>query len=349
MKIRPFLLAIVAMIALSSCAQTQFTALEQQQISIEDPTLFEKSDAFTIDFSSGRDRDYSFPLPVGKAKVMSDYSVEIETTKGDAVKSMFAGVVRLSRRSATYGNVIVVRHGNGLETMYANNAENLVKSGDRVKAGQTIAIVGTEKGRTFCRFALMVNGSRINPSIIFSSESHLLRQQVVLFQKTANWKVNVSVMKEPVVDKPESVQWWSYPLPGAKVISPYGSRGGRRHTGVDLKTVNKDNILAAFDGEVVFSGPFSGYGNLIRIRHDNGLETYYSHNSKNLVKVGDRVKAGDVIALTGRTGRATTEHLHFETRINGKAYDPSRFFDHQTHTIRMKSFQKTRNGYVVKR
>ena len=64
MKIRPFLLAIVAMIALSSCAQTQFTALEQQQISIEDPTLFEKSDAFTIDFSSGRDRDYSFPLPV---------------------------------------------------------------------------------------------------------------------------------------------------------------------------------------------------------------------------------------------------------------------------------------------
>lgn len=349
MKIRPFLLAIVTMIALSSCAQTQFTALEQQQISIEDPTLFEKSDAFTIDFSSGRDRDYSFPLPVGKAKVMSDYSVEIETTKGDAVKSMFAGVVRLSRRSATYGNVIVVRHGNGLETMYANNAENLVKSGDRVKAGQTIAIVGTEKGRTFCRFALMVNGSRINPSIIFSSESHLLRQQVVLFQKTANWKVNVSVMKEPVVDKPESVQWWSYPLPGAKVISPYGSRGGRRHTGVDLKTVNKDNILAAFDGEVVFSGPFSGYGNLIRIRHDNGLETYYSHNSKNLVKVGEQVKAGQVIALTGQTGRASTPHLHFETRIGGQAVNPNRFFDHQTYSIRLDAFNKKRDGYVIKR
>ncbi len=349
MKIRPFLLAIVAMIALSSCAQTQFTALEQQQISIENPTLFEKSDAFTIDFSSGRDRDYSFPLPVGKAKVMSDYSVEIETTKGDAVKSMFAGVVRLSRRSATYGNVIVVRHGNGLETMYANNAENLVKSGDRVKAGQTIAIVGTEKGRTFCRFALMVNGSRINPSIIFSSESHLLRQQVVLFQKTANWKVNVSVMKEPVVDKPESVQWWSYPLPGAKVISPYGSRGGRRHTGVDLKTVNKDNILAAFDGEVVFSGPFSGYGNLIRIRHDNGLETYYSHNSKNLVKVGEQVKAGQVIALTGQTGRASTPHLHFETRIGGQAVNPNRFFDHQTYSIRLDAFNKKRDGYVIKR
>lgn len=349
MKIRHLSLAIAAMIALSSCAQTQFTALEQQQISISDPSLFEKSDAFTIDFSSGRDRDYSFPLPVGKAKVLSDYTVEIETARGDAVKSMFAGVVRLSKYVPSYGHVIVVRHGNGLETVYGNNAQNLVKSGDRVKAGQTIAIVGSENGRTFCRFAIMVNGSRINPSIIFSSESHQLRQQVVLFQKTANWKVNVSVMKEPVIEQPASVQWWSYPLPGAKVISPFGSRGGRRHTGVDLKTVNKDEIHAAFDGEVVFSGPFSGYGNLIRLRHDNGLETYYSHNSKNLVKVGEQVKAGRVIALTGQTGRASTPHLHFETRIGGQAVNPNRFFDHDTYSIRLEAFNKKRDGYVIKR
>ena len=80
MKIRHILLTLTAMVALSACAQTQFSALEQQQISIEDPTLFEKSDAFTIDFASGRDKDYSFPLPVGKAKLMSDYNVEIETT-----------------------------------------------------------------------------------------------------------------------------------------------------------------------------------------------------------------------------------------------------------------------------
>ena len=349
MKIRHLVLAVVAMITLSSCAQTKFTALEQQQISIADPILFEKSDAFTIDFSSGRDCDYSFPLPVGKAKVLTDYTVEIETARGDAVKSMFAGVVRLSKFISGYGHVIVVRHGNGLETVYGNNAQNLVKSGDRVKAGQTIAIVGGENGRTFCRFAIMVNGSRINPSIIFSPESHMLRQQVVLFQKTANWKVNVSVMKEPIIEQPASLQWWCYPLSGAKVISPFGSRGGRRHTGVDLKTVNKDEIHAAFDGEVVFSGPFSGYGNLIRLRHDNGLETYYSHNSKNLVKVGEQVKAGQVIALTGQTGRASTPHLHFETRIGGQAVNPNRFFDHETYTIRLEAFNKKRDGYVIKR
>lgn len=147
----------------------------------------------------------------------------------------------------------------------------------------------------------------------------------------------------------EVQQWWSFPLPGAKVISPFGSRGGRRHTGVDLKTINKDEILAAFDGEVVFSSRFSGYGNLVRLRHDNGLETYYSHNSKNLVKVGEQVKAGQVIALTGQTGRASTPHLHFETRIGGQAVNPNRFFDLQNYSIRMEAFNKKVDGYVIKR
>ena len=348
-QLRRISLTSLLVLALSSCAQTKFTELERQQISIEDPTLFEKYEAFTVDFGALRDKDYSFPLPVGKAKMGKDYNVEIETKKGDAVKAMFSGTVRLSKNNPPFGNVIVIRHGNGLETVYGNNAENLVKSGDRVKAGQTIAIVGTNKGRTYCEFAVMVNGSRINPEIIFSLESHRLRKQTLLYEKTSSWQVNVRVLKGPRLEESTSEQWWCYPLPGAKVISPYGRRGGRGHSGVDLKTKPDDDIRAAFDGEVVFSAKYAGYGNLIRILHGNGLETYYSHNSKNLVKVGDRVKAGDVIALTGRTGRATTEHLHFETRINGKAYDPSRFFDHQTHTIRINSFHKTRNGYVVKK
>ena len=98
------------------------------------------------------------------------------------------------------------------------------------------------------------------------------------------------------IQRPTSnTQHWCYPLPGAKVISPYGARGGRSHSGTDLKTKPNDNILAAFDGEVVFSGNYYGYGNLVRIKHANGLETYYSHNSKNLVKQGDHVKAGQIL------------------------------------------------------
>ena len=151
------------------------------------------------------------------------------------------------------------------------------------------------------------------------------------------------------IQRPTSnTQLWCYPLPGAKVISPHGARGGRNHSGTDLKTKHNYNILAAFDGEVVFSGNYYGYGNLVRIKHANGLETYYSHNSKNLVKQGDHVRAGDVIALTGRTGRATTEHLHFETRINGQHVNSNRFFDHTTHQLRADAFQNTKDGYVAK-
>lgn len=349
MKVRYLLSATVLTLALSACAQGKFSALEQQQISIEDPQLFEKSEAFTIDFAALREKDYSFPLPVGKAKMGKDYNVEIETTKGDAVKAMFSGVVRLSKNNPPFGNVIVIRHDNGLETVYGSNAENLVKSGDRVKAGQTIAIVGTDKGRTCCVFAIMVNGSRINPEIIISLQSHQLRPQTVLCQKTATWKVDVSVLKEPKREDEAAKQWWCYPLPDAKVISAYGRRGGRQHSGTDLKTKANDDIYAAFDGEVVFSGPYHGYGNLIRIKHANGLETYYSHNSKNLVKIGDRVKAGRVIALTGRTGRATTEHLHFETRVNGRVVNSNTYFDHVHHTIRLNAFKKSKDGYVIKK
>ena len=79
---------------------------------------------------------------------------------------------------------------------------------------------------------------------------------------------------------------------------------------------------------------YYGYGNCIVIKHSNGLETLYSHNSKNLVKVGDMVKCGQKIALTGRTGRATTEHLHFEIRVDGRHYNPDMIFDHKTHQLK---------------
>lgn len=74
------------------------------------------------------------------------------------------------------------------------------------------------------------------------------------------------------------------------------------HTGVDIKAVPNDTIRAAFSGVVRMSKPYSGYGNIIVIRHYNGMETAYAHNSRNLVTVNDVVKAGDPIALAGRTG-----------------------------------------------
>ncbi len=135
---------------------------------------------------------------------------------------------------------------------------------------------------------------------------------------------------------------WHYPLPGAHIISPFG--GKRHHSGTDIKTCPNDTIYAAFAGTVTMSQVYYAYGNTIIIRHANGIETLYSHQSKNLVKKGQWVRAGQPIGLTGRTGRATTEHLHFETRVNGKPFDSSKVYDHNNNTIRRKKIVFTKSG-----
>ena len=379
------------MLSLSSFmpAKNEFTAAEQQQVNIATPGLFAQSQAFNVDFEIFRAKEYSFPLPVGKASLINGNSVmRISTAKGDAVKAMFDGYVRLSRKTESMGNVIVIRHDNGLETVYANNAENLVKVGQHVDAGQTIAIVGTRDGETYCDFSIMVNGARINPETIIELKSHKLRRQTVQFRKEGN-RIGIKVIggKDSSVSKNDrhdkeardksgsrvgdntmtldhdkvndpftitntflldlekiEEKAWAYPLPDARVISPYG--GARRHSGVDLKTKANDEIFAAFDGEVVASGPYFGYGNCIRIKHAYGLETLYSHQSKNMVKKGDKVKAGQVIGLTGRTGRATTEHLHFEVSFDGKRLDPAIIFDHSNHKLKAATLHLTKGKGV---
>ena len=382
------------MLSLSSFmpAKNEFTAAEQQQVSIATPGLFAQSQAFNVDFEIFRAKEYSFPLPVGKASLTNGNSVmRIETSKGDAVKAMFEGYVRLSRKTESMGNVIVIRHDNGLETVYANNAENLMKVGQHVDAGQTVAIVGTKEGETYCDFSIMVNGARINPETIIELKSHKLRRQTVQFRKIGS-RINITVIggKDSSVSRndksdrndkgankksgsragdhamtldPDEVndpftitntfrldlekiedKAWSYPLPDARVISPYG--GARRHSGVDLKTKPNDEIYAAFDGVVVASGTYYGYGNCIRIKHAYGLETLYSHQSKNMVKKGDKVKAGQVIGLTGRTGRATTEHLHFEVSFGGKRLDPAIIFDHSNHKLKAATLHLTKGKGV---
>lgn len=139
---------------------------------------------------------------------------------------------------------------------------------------------------------------------------------------------------------------YSFPLPNGKVISPYG-RNRSRHAGVDIKTHAKDTIRAAFAGVVRMSKPYSAYGNVIVIRHSTGLETVYSHQFKNFVKSGDIVKAGQPIGLTGRTGRASTEHLHFETRINGQHFNPNIIFDLQERALRRECIRCTKNGNSI--
>ena len=115
---------------------------------------------------------------------------------------------------------------------------------------------------------------------------------------------------------------FTFPLASCRFSSGYGTRGGSFHSGVDLITAAGEAIFAVMDGVVRMAKPYAAYGNVIVIRHSNGLESVYSHNAKNLVKVGERVHSGQKIATVGRTGRASTNHLHFELRIQGQAINP---------------------------
>jgi murein DD-endopeptidase MepM/ murein hydrolase activator NlpD len=158
---------------------------------------------------------------------------------------------------------------------------------------------------------------------------------------TENWdtrSVNPYHDEKPI---PDNFSLWivdtldSYCCPNKTTpSSKFGYRHGRRHQGIDLPYPTGTPVYAAFDGKVRVSDSVGGYGNLIIIRHPNGLETYYGHLSRRDKEPGDWVNAGDVIGLGGSTGRSSGPHLHFETRYKGYAFDPAWLIDFETGTLR---------------
>lgn len=131
-----------------------------------------------------------------------------------------------------------------------------------------------------------------------------------------------------------TVSSWSMPLPSSLVNSNFGLRHYKWHYGTDLNLSIGDSVFACFDGVVRISkyNP-GGYGNYIMVRHHNGLETLYGHLDKQLVGVGEHVKAGQLIGWGGNTGRSTGPHLHFEVRFRGVAMDAAKVFDFPNHTL----------------
>ncbi|MBR3133611.1 MAG: peptidoglycan DD-metalloendopeptidase family protein [Clostridia bacterium] len=109
------------------------------------------------------------------------------------------------------------------------------------------------------------------------------------------------------------------------LTSPYGYRGSGFHTGLDIATSSGTPIGAAAAGTVVFAGWSGGYGNLVKIDHGNGYQTYYAHCSAIYVSVGQSVSAGETISAVGSTGNSTGPHLHFEIRIGGETVNPQSF------------------------
>jgi LysM repeat protein len=112
-----------------------------------------------------------------------------------------------------------------------------------------------------------------------------------------------------------------WPASGS-VTSKFGQRWGKEHNGIDIGASTGTNVKAFMAGKVTYSGWESGYGNLVIINHGNGLQTYYAHNSKLLVNIGQSVDSGSIIAKSGNTGNSTGPHIHFEVRKNGTPVNP---------------------------
>ena len=109
--------------------------------------------------------------------------------------------------------------------------------------------------------------------------------------------------------------------------NPFTSRGSEFHSGIDFAASYGQTVVATGDGIVIFSGWNAGYGRMVIISHGYGISTLYAHNSKLLVKQGDKVKKGQAITKAGNTGRSTGTHLHYEVKLNGKSVNPTKYFN----------------------
>jgi murein DD-endopeptidase MepM/ murein hydrolase activator NlpD len=120
---------------------------------------------------------------------------------------------------------------------------------------------------------------------------------------------------------------WSWPVQAGEVLSYFGApRGKRRHAGVDIGGRHGQTVVASRAGRVVASrSDMRGYGKTVILDHGDGFRSLYAHNSKLLVRPGQRVERGQPIARVGRTGNASTEHCHFEIRHNARPVDPLLF------------------------
>jgi len=131
---------------------------------------------------------------------------------------------------------------------------------------------------------------------------------------------------------------YNFPLGTSIINSDFGWRRSRFHSGIDLDLETGDKVMASFDGIVKKAAYISGYGNLVVVKHFNGLETYYAHLSKITVAEGDTLSAGDQLGLGGSTGRSTGPHLHYEIRYRGAAIDPKNIVDFKAADIRSELF-----------
>lgn len=177
-----------------------------------------------------------------------------------------------------------------------------------------------------------VNGKEVSRSLI--SEKTLIKEKIKVIAYGTKEKPVVAVPNEGSSNSSgssssssNSSRSFMHPLNGAgRISSTYGARWGTFHKGIDYAAPAGTPVYASLAGKVIYSGYNSGgYGKLVIIEHSNGYQTYYAHNSRLYVNVGETVSQGERIAGVGTTGDSTGNHLHFEIRKNGSPVNPANY------------------------
>ena len=148
----------------------------------------------------------------------------------------------------------------------------------------------------------------------------------------------------------ETAEYGCFSMPAwGPLSSEYGWRHNKWHKGTDIQLRKGDTVTCAFDGVVRFAQKKGGYGNMVIVRHYNGLETVYGHLSKIKAKEGDVIAAGDLIGLAGSTGHSTGPHLHFEIRFMGVPVNPQYFISYDYGNLMYNTivFKKNKNGLLA--
>jgi murein DD-endopeptidase MepM/ murein hydrolase activator NlpD len=223
--------------------------------------------------------------------------------------------------------VHVVRRGDSLARLAALYrttrrsliAANLLRTPDRLRVGQRLQISGCQDAwevrphddpeRTSVDGAVTALLARVGPRRVLTR----------LFLA--------------VPDFVREVVRFQWPIEGL-VVSAFGRRHRGWHAGIDIQAEMGTPIRAAAKGTVVVSGWERCYGRMITIEHTDGFTSLYAHNSENLVQVGDNVEAGTLIGTVGRSGHASGNHLHFEIRRQGAAYNPLHLLEKRDSPLR---------------
>lgn len=206
----------------------------------------------------------------------------------------------------------------------AVNGDNTVYVNTQTEAEETVEQLKEEYKEKIDEIDITVNE-------VYTKDVATVEETVELASavEVASEEVDVVVEKQEKIKSAtlDGVYFAVKPVSGT-ITSRYGANESIRdhtHKGLDIAAPYGTKIVAAAKGIVSYSGWMSGYGNLIIIEHENGIQTYYGHCSKLYASVGDEVDAGDTIAAVGSTGNSTGNHLHFEIRKNGSQINPQKY------------------------